>query len=84
MFMELVSRDLIKSSITRKLAWRLDDFVLAATCYADDVMLVAASVAAAEVMVAEVIAKLEDVGLTVGAQKTHWTSDPKMPDKSIR
>ena len=58
--------------------------MLSATCYADDVVLVAASVAAVEVMVAEVIAKLKDVVLTVGAQKTHWTSDPKMPDKSIR
>ena len=83
MIMELVLRDLIKSWITRKLAWRLDDFVLAAICYADDVVLVAASVAAAEVMVAEVIAKLKDVGLTVGAQTTHWTSHPKMVDKSI-
>ena len=33
--------------------------------------------------VAEVIAKLKDVGLDVGAQKTHWTSFPKMVDKSI-
>ena len=56
---------------------RLDDFVLAAICLADDVVLVAASVAAAEVMVAEVIAKLKDVGLNVGAQKTHWTSQPE-------
>ena len=40
-------------------------------------VLVAASVAAAEVMVAEVIAKLKEVGLTVGAEKTHWTSHPK-------
>ena len=76
-------RDLIQSWITRKLAWRLDDFVLAAICYADDVVSVAASVAAAEVMVTEVIAKLKEVGLTVGAQKTRWTSYPKMVDKSI-
>ena len=76
--------------------------MLAAICYADDVVLVAASVAAAEVMEAEVIAKLKEVGLFVGsvaaaevmeaeviaklkevglfvgAQKTHWTSHPKM------
>ena len=37
MIMELVLRDLMKSWITRKLAWRLDDFALAAICYADDV-----------------------------------------------
>ena len=83
MVIELVLRDLIKSWIARKLAWRLDDFVLAAICYADDVVLVAASVAAAEVVVAEVIAKLKEVGRTVGAQKTHWTSFPKMTDKNI-
>ena len=57
--------------------------MLAATCYADDVVLVSASLAAAEVVVAEVTAKLKDVGLNVGAQKTHWTSHPKMVDKSI-
>ena len=41
MVMELVLRDLIKSWITRKLAWKLDDFALAAICHADDVVLVA-------------------------------------------
>ena len=69
--MELVVRDLIKSWKVRELARSWDDFVLAAICYADDVVLVAASVAAAEVMVAEKIAKLKGVGLTVGAEKTH-------------
>ena len=83
MIMELVLRDLIKSWISRKLAWRLDDFTLAAICYADDVVLIAVSVSAAETMVSEVIEKLKDVGLTVGAQKTHWTSFPKMVDKNI-
>ena len=57
--------------------------MLAAICYADDVVLVAASMAVAEVMVAEVIEKLKDVGLTVVALKTHWMSHPKMVDKSI-
>ena len=83
MIMELVLRDLIKSWITRKLAWRLDDFALAAICYADDVVLAAVSMSAAEIMVTEVIAKLKEVGLTLGAQKTHWTSHPKMMDKII-
>ena len=46
-------------------------------------MSVAASVAVAEVMVAEAIAKLKEVGLSVGAQETHWTSHPKMMDTSI-
>ena len=42
-------------------------------------MLIAVSVSAAETMVSEVI----EVGLTVGTQKTHWTSFPKMMDKNI-
>ena len=83
MIMEVVLRDFVKSWITRELAWRLDDFALAAICYADDVVLVAVSMSAAEIMVTEVIAKLKEVGLSVGTQKTHWTSYPKMMDKSI-
>ena len=59
----------LDKELTRKLAWRLDDFLLAAICHADDVVLVAVSVTAAEVTVTEVIAKLKEVGLTVGAQK---------------
>ena len=66
-----------------KLAWRLDDFALAAICCADDVVLVAVSMFVAEILVTEVIAKLKEVGLSVGAQKTHWTSYPKTVDKSI-
>ena len=83
MITELVLRDLVKSWISRKLAWRLDDFTLAAICHADDVVLIAVSIDAAESMVSEVIEKLKEVGLTVGAQKTHWTSFPKMMDKYI-
>ena len=55
----------------------------AAICYADDVVLIAVSMSAAETMVSEVIGRLKEVGLTVGAQKTHWTSFPKMMDKHI-
>ena len=46
-------------------------------------MLIAVSVSAAEIMVSEVREKLKEVGLTVGAQKTHWTSFLKMTDKNI-
>ena len=58
-------------------------FCVGCDSYADDVLLVAASVAAVEVVVAEVVAILEEVGLSLGALKTHWTSHPKMMDKSI-
>ena len=61
LIMELVLRDLIKSWISSKLAWRLDVFTLAAICFADDVVMIAVSVSAAEIMVSEVIAKLKEV-----------------------
>ena len=62
MIMELVVGDLVKSWKARNLAWSVDDLVLA-----DGVVLAAASAAAAEVMVADVIEKLGEVGLTIGA-----------------
>ena len=77
MIMELVLRDLIKSWISRKLAWRLDDFTLAAICDADNVVLIAVSVSAAETMVSELIEKLKDVGLTVGAQNNTLDEFPE-------
>ena len=73
----------IKSWRKWKLAWRLDEFVLSAIRNADDVVLVAASVVVAEVMVAEAIAKLKEVGLSVGAQETHWTSHPRMDGLAV-
>ena len=57
--------------------------MLSAIYHADHVVLVAASVAAAEEMVSEVLAKLKEVCFTVGAQKTHWSSHPKMADRRI-
>ena len=80
MIMELVLRDLVKSWKVRNLAWSVADFLLTAICHADDWVLAAASVAATDVVVADVIAKLKEVGLTVGTEKTHWTSHPKMVD----
>ena len=56
--------------------------MLTAICNAHGVVLAAASVAAAEDMVADAIAKLKEVGSTVGAEKTHWTSHPNMVDTS--
>ena len=46
-------------------------------------VLVAASVVAAEVMVAEVIAKLKRGLVCLLVHRTHWTSHPKMIDRSI-
>ena len=44
-------------------------------------VLVIASIAAAEVMVAETLAKQIEVGLSVGAQQRHRTGHPKKMDK---
>ena len=81
MIITLILRDLIESWKIRKLTWSLDDFVV--SCYADDVVLVAASVAAAEVMVADVSAKLKEVGFVSWCREEKWTSHPKMMDTSI-
>ena len=81
MNMELVLRNLVKSWKARHLAWRLDDFVLAAICHADDVVL--ASVCCSGSDGGKSDRKIERSGLTGGAGKTHWTSHPKMVDASI-
>ena len=82
MNVELVLRDPVKELDTWKLAWRLDDCVLASICYAHDVVLAAASVAAAEVMVAGVI-EMKEVGLTDSEEEIHWRSYPKMVDARL-
>ena len=83
MIMELLLRDLVRSWNTRNFSWSLDGFVLPAICHADDVVLVAGSVCAAETMVEETIGKFKEVGLAVGAEKTHWTSLPKTEHSCI-
>ena len=80
--MELVLRDLVQElDFTEAGLENGRRCTLAAICFADNVVLIAVSVSAAEIMVSEVIEKLKEVGLTVGAQRTHWTSFPKMTDK---
>ena len=61
---------MVRSWNTRNLSWSLDGFVLPAICYADDVVLVAGSVWAAETMVEETIGTLKEVGLAVGAENS--------------
>ena len=63
MIMELVLRDMVQNRIARNLAWSLDDLVPLAICYANDVVLVAVSPEAAEVMVKETIEKLKEVAV---------------------
>ena len=78
MIMELVLRDLIKSWITRKLAWRLDDFVLAAICLCGRCGVGRCIDVCCRSDGDRGDRKTErGLGLTVGAQKTHWTS--KLP-----
>ena len=72
---------LLKLELTwnaRDMCSKLDDFSLAAIWYADDGVLVVKPMNAAETSVSETIQELESTDLTEGAEKTHWTSFPRL------
>ena len=78
LFMEMVLRRFEPT-------WRAidsGDFSLAAICCADDVVLVANTMDAAKTMVSETIQEMDSTGLTVGAERTHWTSFTRMKNWS--
>ena len=84
MVMEMVLRTLQESWRKRGLGWQLDAFWLCVVCYADDVVLLATSKQSLSIMVLEVVYALEEVGLSVSAGKSHWTSWPRHPGDSFR
>ena len=77
--MEMVPRRLGPTWKAMDLSWKLDDFSLAAICYVENVVLVAA-----ETMVSETIQELEPKCLTVGAGKTHRASFSRMENCSLQ
>ena len=52
--------------------------------YADDILLVSHSKADLEKMCEELAMAFLQVGLEIGADKTHWTSYPAAPDEKLR
>ena len=81
---DMVLRILMGRWEARGSGWRLDSLWLCAICYADDIILISSSKADLERMVSETIAGFQDVGLDVGADKTHWTSWPAALGSTLR
>ena len=81
---EMVLRGLRAKWQSRGDGWSLDGTWLDAVCYADDVILLASSKARLERMVADTMVAFSQVGLEVGAEKTHWSSIPRMPSAALR
>ena len=84
MIMEMVIRKLQPRWKEQGKGFGIDDFYLSCICYADDIVLAAASVEHLEEMIADVVAELKQIGLGIGPEKTHWTSTPPMPDHQLR
>ena len=78
--MELVLRPLLQRWRSQGRGWCMDSLWLAAICYADDIVLVSASLPDLQRMAEDFALALSDVGLEVGAKKCHWTSYPPLPD----
>jgi hypothetical protein len=58
------------------LGFEVDAFRITAVCYADDIILAAHTAEHLEQMVADVVEKLKEIGLGIGAEKSHWSSTP--------
>ena len=76
MIIDMVISGLEPSWKAKGYGFRVDDFRLSAVCYADDILLAAHTREQLEAMINDVVAKLKEIGLGVGAEKSHWTSTP--------
>ena len=63
--------------------WHMDSWWLAAICYADDVLLVSSTKDDLINVLEELVAAFAHVGLSVGMQKTHWSSYPPEPNGTL-
>ncbi|CAE8637304.1 unnamed protein product [Polarella glacialis] len=84
MIMDMVIRALEPQWREKGYGFSIDRFRLTAVCYADDIVLAASSKEHLEAMISDVINALGKIGLGVGAEKTHWTSTPQMPEEALR
>ena len=76
---ELVLRPLLSRWCNRGSGWTLDGLHVSAVCYADDIILVSSCKADLHRMLHEVVEAFLEVGLSIGARKTHWSSFPAHP-----
>ena len=61
----------------------LDQFRRTAVCYADDIVLAASSKEHLEAMISDVVKGLREIGFGVGAEKSHWTSNPCLEGETL-
>jgi hypothetical protein len=78
MIIDMVISTLEPSWREKGYGFSLDQFRLTAVCYADDILLAASSKEHLEAMISDVVEGLKEIGLGVGADKSHWTSTPPL------
>ena len=83
MVVEMVLRKVMPRWQARGAGWKLDEVWVCCVCYADDIVLTAHSPRILEGMCADIIAEFRNIGLGVGAEKTHWTSMPPRPGEQL-
>jgi hypothetical protein len=76
LIIDMIICSLAESWRQKGFGFEIDAFRITAVCYADDIILAAHTREHLELMIADVIAKLKEIGLGVGAEKSHWSSTP--------
>ena len=62
----------------------LDGLKVYCVCYADDLILLADTTEHLEIMINDLVAAFREIGLGIGADKTHWTSTPAQEHMNIK
>ena len=83
MVVEMVIRRVMGRWRARGAGWELDGVWVSCACYADDLVLVSSSPRLLARMCNDLIEEFRLIGLGVGAEKTHWTSNPPMPSMTL-
>ena len=84
MIFEMLVRRLETKWRSQSLGFCLDGLKVFCVCYADDMILLADSPAPLELMINDLVSAFRDLGLGVGADKTHWTSTPAQEHMKIK
>ena len=81
---EMVLRPLLQKWRERQSGWSFSGLLLAAVCYADDIMVLSSSKADLQLMISELIDAFSLVGLDVSTDKCHWTSYPARSKEKLK
>jgi hypothetical protein len=83
MIVEMLVRRLEAKWRNQGLGFCVDGLKVYCICYADDMILLADTTEHLEIMINDLVAAFREIGLGVGADKTHWTSTPTQEHKNI-